>query len=131
MGRRRSDNNKIPLGGVIGIAVAAGLLIIVIIIAIYLICCRARKKEKEEVEEAKSPKSPKSKPHIYEELNTQAVCLESNEEPVEEEEGNYAQVEFKQSVKFKSAEVGQESAVYSKISDFKQEEAKEPLYANL
>ena len=80
-----SDDDPIPLGGIIGIAVAGVGLIIVAAIILYLVCTKYAKKQKES----------KKEEVVYAEVG------DYSENSAAKESSHYAKVEFKKSDKFK------------------------------
>ena len=121
-----SDDDTIPLGGIIGIAVAGVLLVIVTVIIIYLLCTKYAKKQTES----------KQDEVVYAEVGN------NSENSGVKESSHYAKVEFKKSDKFKKqkkkvkeAEKPKTVPVYAEIAlppqPPSQPESPEPRYANI
>jgi uncharacterized membrane protein YhiD involved in acid resistance len=122
-----SDDDPIPLGGIIGIAVAGVGLVIVAVIIVYLVCTKYVKKREEN----------KKKDVVYAEVGDY-----NNENSEVNESSHYAKVEFKKSDKFKKQkkklkeiEKQKTVAVYAEINLPPQQppqlESPEPRYANI
>ena len=121
-----SKDDAIPLGGIIGIAVAGVGLLIVAAVILYLVCTKYAKKEKESRKEEV----------VYAEVG------DYSDNSGAKESSHYAKVEFKKSDKFKKQkkkvkEVEKEKTVpvYAEINfppqPPSQPDSPEPRYANI
>ena len=126
-----SDKDAIPLGGIIGIAVAGVGLIIVAVYILYLLCVKYSKKQKQD---------NKKEDVVYAEVGD----YDGNTGDAIEESSHYAKVEFKKSGHFKEEKKKVKEAekqktgqgpVYAEITPQQMPpppaESPEPRYANI
>lgn len=104
-----SDDDAIPLGGIIGIAVAGVGLLIVAAYILYLLCVKYNKKQKQS----------KKEDVVYAEVGDYS----GNTGDVTDECSHYAKVEFKKSGHFKEEK--------KKVKEAEKQKAAGPVYAEI